>query len=206
MARPHPFRSVSYENDATIACVGAHKGRDGGVVIVGTGSVGLAIIGGREMRVGGYGFPVSDEGSGAYLGFNAIRLALRAQDGRTAMTAFTRELMARFDNDPFEVVAWVDHATATDYAKFAPLMMHHAESGDPLARQIVVRAAEEINELARQLASRGVKRLALLGGLGARIASWLGPDVQQRLVASEGDALDGALYLARRAAKKIHAA
>ncbi len=30
------------------------------------------------MRVGGYGFPISDEGSGADLGLKAIRLALRA--------------------------------------------------------------------------------------------------------------------------------
>jgi glucosamine kinase len=206
IARQHPFRSVRYENDATIACVGAHKGRDGGVVIVGTGSVGLAIIGGREIRVGGYGFPISDEASGADLGLHAIRLALRTHDGRTAKTGFTRELMARFDNDAFEVVAWADHATATDYAKFAPLVMHHAENGDPLAAQIVVCAAEEINELAGRLSNCGVKRFALLGGLGARMTPWLAPDVQQRLVASQGDALDGALHLARRAANTKHAA
>ncbi|MGB7694318.1 MAG: BadF/BadG/BcrA/BcrD ATPase family protein, partial [Pseudolabrys sp.] len=65
---PHPFRSVTYIHDATIACIGAHGGRDGGIVIVGTGSVGFAVIGGREFRIGGYGFPISDEGSGADLG------------------------------------------------------------------------------------------------------------------------------------------
>jgi glucosamine kinase len=37
MARPHPFHSVVYVNDATIACIGAHGGRDGGIVIIGTG-------------------------------------------------------------------------------------------------------------------------------------------------------------------------
>jgi glucosamine kinase len=37
MARPHPFRSVVYVNDAAIACIGAHGGRDGGIVIIGTG-------------------------------------------------------------------------------------------------------------------------------------------------------------------------
>src|ERR1700731_4548296 len=40
-ARPHRFASVVYVNDATIACLGAHRGRNGGVVIVGTGSVAL---------------------------------------------------------------------------------------------------------------------------------------------------------------------
>src|SRR5205823_10217756 len=107
-ARPHPFRTARYMNDATIACLGAHQGRDGGIVIVGTGSVGLAVLGEREIRIGGYGFPVSDEGSGADLGLNAIRLALRAHDARIAATRLTRAIMARFGNDPFEGVAWMD--------------------------------------------------------------------------------------------------
>ena len=70
---PHPFRSVVYAHDATIACIGAHGAKDGGIVIVGTGSVGFAVVGEREIRVGGYGFPISDEGSGADLGLHAIR-------------------------------------------------------------------------------------------------------------------------------------
>ncbi len=56
MQRPHPFRSVVYVNDATIACIGAHGERDGGIVIVGTGSVGFAVVGGvrgegRRLRL-----------------------------------------------------------------------------------------------------------------------------------------------------------
>ena len=108
MQRPHPFRSVVYAHDATIACIGAHGARDGGIVIVGTGSVGFAVVGGREVRVGGYGFPISDEGSGADLGLHAIRLALRAYDERAVDSNLTRDVMTRFHNDPFEAVAWMD--------------------------------------------------------------------------------------------------
>src|SRR5665811_875011 len=87
------FRSVVYAHDATIACIGAHGARDGGIVIVGTGSVGFALVGGREIRVGGYGFPISDEGSGADLGLHTIRLALRAYDERAVGTSLTRDVM-----------------------------------------------------------------------------------------------------------------
>src|SRR3954454_13014857 len=128
--QPHPFQSVVYSHDATIACIGAHGGRDGGIVIVGTGSVGFAVIGERDIRVGGYGFPISDEGSGADLGLHAIRLALRAHDERVVGTKLTHDVMMRFHNDPFEAVAWMDKATATDYASFAPLVMRHADDGD----------------------------------------------------------------------------
>jgi len=199
-ARPHPFRTVTYTNDATIACIGAHSGRDGGIVIVGTGSVGLALKDGREIRVGGYGFPVSDQGSGADLGLRAIRCSLRGCDGRIAPTPLTRAIMARFANDPFEIVAWADQATATDYAHFAPLVMEHAESGDSAAREIVINAAREVDSLARRLVAQGVTRIALVGGVAGRMEPWLADDVRRTLVRAEGDAVDGALFLARHLA------
>jgi glucosamine kinase len=202
LLRPHPFRSVVYTHDATIACIGAHGARDGGIVIVGTGSVAFAIIDGREVRIGGYGFPISDEGSGADLGLHAIRLALRAHDERAVGTTFTQEVMMRFHNDPFEVVAWMDHATATDYATFAPLVIRHADAGDPVGRRILRDAAEQIDDLVRRLSESGVSRIALLGGLASSMQPWLAPDVQRRLVPVEGDAVDGALKLARRAVMK----
>jgi glucosamine kinase len=200
IARKHPYRSVVYVNDATIACIGAHAGADGGIVIVGTGSIGFAVVGGREIRVGGYGFPISDEGSGADLGLHGIRLALRSHDGRGAETDFTREVMARFGSDPFEAVAWMDRAHATDYATFAPLVVRHANDGDSVARAAIRDAAEKIDDLVRQLIERGAPRVALLGGLATPMEPWLAPDVQRRLSPMQGDAVDGALYLARRAA------
>ena len=202
MRRPHPFRSVAYVHDATIACIGAHGARDGGIVIVGTGSVGFAVVGEREFRVGGYGFPISDEGSGADVGLHAIRLALRAYDDRAVDSNLTRDVMTRFHDDPFEAVAWMDPATATDYATFAPLVLRHADAGDPVARRIVRDAAEQIDELVRRLAECGASRIALLGGLASSMQPWLAPDVQRRLVPVEGDAVDGALHLARRAVMK----
>jgi glucosamine kinase len=165
MQQPHPFRSVIYVHDATIACIGAHGARDGGIVIIGTGSVGFSLVGGREFRIGGYGFPISDEGSGADLGLQAIRLALRAYDERAVGASLTREVMMRFNNDPFDAVAWMDRATATDYAAFAPLVIRHADAGDPIARRIVRDAAEQIDELVRRLSECGAPKVALLGGL-----------------------------------------
>jgi glucosamine kinase len=198
IAHPHPFRAVTYVNDATTACLGAHAGRDGGIVIVGTGSIGYAVVGGREVRVGGYGFPISDEGSGADIGLHAIRLALRAHDARANSSNLTHEVMARFHDDPYEAVAWMDKATATDYATFAPMVMRHADDGDPVGRRIVRDAAEQIDELARRLVECGAPRIALLGGLASPMLAWLAPDVQRRIAPVEGDAVDGALLLARR--------
>jgi glucosamine kinase len=202
-ARPQPFRSALYVNDANIACIGAHSGRDVGIVIIGTGSAGFAVVRGREVTVGGYGFPISDEGSGADLGLRAIRLSLRACDSRIVATRLTCDVMARFDGDPFAVIAWMDHATATDFATLAPLVMHHADNGDPVGRRIVRAAAVQVDALVRRLIECGAPRIALVGGLASPMTPWLAPDVQRRLSPAEGDGVAGALLLARRASTEL---
>ena len=52
------------------------------MIIAGTGSIGWAMVSGRQHRVGGWGLDVSDEGSGAWLGREVLRQVLWAHDGR----------------------------------------------------------------------------------------------------------------------------
>ncbi len=197
---PHPFRTVVYASDASVACLGAHTGQDGGIVVLGTGSVGFARVTGRELRIGGYGFPVSDEGSGADLGLQAVRLALRAHDGRLRPTTFLLEIIGKLGPDPFSLIAWAEQATATEYASLAPIVLGYAEAGDPFAQEIAVDAAGHADMLIRSLVEFGAPRICLLGGLASRLARWLSPDVLRFVSAPEGDAVAGSLLLARREA------
>lgn len=197
---PGRFASAIYASDAEAACLGAHSGQDGAIVIAGTGSIGIGYVDGRELRVGGYGFPVSDEGSGAALGLHALQMALRAQDGRVEQTSLLAEVMQRFRDDPFEVVSWMDQATASDYATIAPVVLRHADQGDSAARKIVQHGAEQIDALVRTLAALGAARITLLGGLSSALEPWLAPDVRRRLKPADGDAVSGAIFLAKRAA------
>jgi glucosamine kinase len=190
---PHPFRKVVYATDAKVACLGAHSGRDGGIVVLGTGSVGFARVKGREIRIGGYGFPISDEGSGADLRLQAVRLALRAHDGRAIPTPFLLEVMERLGPDAFTLVAWAEQATATEYASLAPVALSYAEAGDPFAEEIVAEGARHVDVLIRSLAECGVPRISLLGGPASRLVQWLSPDVLQFLSPPEGDAVAGGL-------------
>jgi len=198
----HPFRGIAFTSDGMGACLGAHSGRDGAIVIAGTGSIGLGFVEGRDLRVGGYGFPISDEGSGADLGLKAVQLALRAHDGRQDRSALLTEIMLRFHDDPMEAVAWMDRATATDYAALAPTVMRHADQGDAAGRRIVQSAAEQIDTLVRTLFDKGAPRVTLLGGLASPLEPWLAPDVRRRLKPADGDAVSGAIILARRLARE----
>lgn len=192
-----PFARTLLTTDAHAACVGAHGGRNGGIIVVGTGSVGWGIVGGREHRVGGWGFPVSDEGSGAWLGCEAARRVLWAYDGRAPWTGLTKKLLERFDGDPHAIVRWMGQARPRDFAVLAPTVLDYAERGDTVAVELMRAAAHHVDVMAAQLASLGVPRLALVGGLAAGLEPWLAPQTREIMVAPEGDALRGALWLAR---------
>jgi glucosamine kinase len=194
----HPFASIVFVSDGMAACLGAHSGADGAIVVAGTGSVGVGLIGGREIRLAGYGFPVSDEGSGADIGLQVVRLALRAADRRGEMTPLLSEVLEAFDHDPYQAVAWSEEARAGDYAALAPVVMRHANQGDPVGRRIVERAADAIGDLLDLFLARGIERLSLVGGLSDAIAPWLTPDLRARLKRPDADAAAGALLVARR--------
>jgi glucosamine kinase len=196
-AHRFPFASIGFASDAAIACLGAHAGEDGGVVIVGTGSIGFARVEGEVVIVGGYGFPISDEGSGADLGLRAIRQSLWARDRRIAHSPMTHAILERFSDSAGEIVTWMDGATATDYAVFSPLVMEHAARGDAVAEPIVQDAAQSVDRLIRVLFERGAPHCCLMGGLSDVLYDWLAVGLRKRLRAPLGDSLDGALLLAR---------
>jgi glucosamine kinase len=199
----HPYRDTVVTTDAHIACVGAHHGKDGGAIIAGTGSCGWAVIGEKQHRIGGWGFPISDEGSGAWLGCETIRRVLWAEDGRIPSSALLTAIAQRFRNDPHLMVAWMTQAKPRDFASLAPVVVEHAVRGDAVGRELLTLAAEHIAALARRLIALGAPRVALVGGLAPHLAPLLAPDVAPFLVAPAGDALDGALHLARQRARDL---
>lgn len=195
-ALPFPFASTVFDTDAGIANLGAHGGGDGAILIIGTGSIAQVRVQGQSFRIGGYGFPISDEGSGAALGLSAMRHALRALDGRTRATPLSTAVTERFDHDVARAIAWMDQATPRDYGSFAPLVMAYAEADDVIARSIVEDAAGHIERFIETIFERGATRCALLGGLSQAMMPWLRARTVARLSEPLGDALDGALYLA----------
>jgi len=199
---PHPFRTAVFVPDAQAACIGAHGGRRGGIVVVGTGSIAWAELNGRKCRVGGWGWPISDEGSGAWLGGEALRRVLWAHDGRIAWSELLLALFARFRSDPEAVVRWMTAAGPRDFATLAPAIVAHAAAGDHVGAELMRLAGEHVDALAQRLVDCGADRLSLVGGLAASIEAWVAPGTRRRLSAPLGDALDGALQLAREAAER----
>jgi len=200
-AARHPFGKAIITTDAHAACIGAHGERDGGIVVVGTGTVGWAMVKGQAYRVGGWGLPLSDEGSGAWLGSEALRRVLWARDGRIAWTPLLRALFVDFNSDPHAIVRWSQHATPRELGAFAPRVFEFGARGDAAAVELIKAAAFHVDALASRLIAVGADRIALVGGCAQSMKQWLGESTTSHLVAPLVDAVHGALHIARSAAR-----
>ncbi|HPE62152.1 MAG TPA: BadF/BadG/BcrA/BcrD ATPase family protein [Thiolinea sp.] len=192
------FARCELRTDAYIACLGAHRGQAGGILILGTGSC-AQIICAREVRTfGGWGFTLGDQGSGAWLGHQAVRLALLALEGIVPDSPLTRAVSADMGAEPTKFLAWSMNARPADFARFAPRVFEHAGEDDPHALALLAQASADVCRLLEVLARYRTGRIALLGGLSGAMSRWLPETIRTTLVPAQGDALDGALLLARQ--------
>ncbi|KAF1040274.1 MAG: Glucosamine kinase GspK [Herbaspirillum frisingense] len=202
------FGALEIANDGVITLLGAHEGRPGAVIAVGTGTIGIAsdIDGGLRV-VDGWGFPTGDDGSGAWMGMRAVHHAQHALDGRAARGPLTEAVLALCveevptDAARDERATLLDWLALADQAAFAraarPVVAHAGD--DAAARAILQDAAAEIASMAAALDPSQRLPLALCGGLAAALQPHLDARQRQRIVDARSDATDGALLLAQRA-------
>ncbi len=161
-------------HDALIALSGATAGEPGLITIAGTGSIAFGRdASGETARAGGWGFIFGDEGSGFYITRQALRAALRFEEGWGRPTSLrpllldataapnVNELLHRFYTPEFP---------RPRVAGFAKLVDDAAETGDVTAREILNEAARELAAIAaavrNQLFDEGEPaRVAYIGGV-----------------------------------------
>jgi len=114
------FAALALDTDGFTTLMGAHDGRPGAIVAIGTGSVGEAMLeDGTKVEVGGWGFPAGDEASGAWMGLRALNHIEQVLDGRVEGGAFAREVIAACGGNRDAVQIWLGRANQTAYASLA---------------------------------------------------------------------------------------
>jgi glucosamine kinase len=192
------FAHVALAKDGATMLLGAFGGKAGVVVAAGTGSVGEALRrDGTRASVGGWGFPVGDEGSGAWLGLSAVRAAQWALDGRGPRGALAEAIYQTIGTHAEAILAWCAQAGQGAYAQLAPHVFAAAEA-DPVAAELLRAAAGSIGEMVDALDPSADLPVVLSGSIGSRLVPYL-PALTARLREPEGDAVDGALLLVRSA-------
>jgi len=198
LARNPGYARLLGETDAFAMLVGAHDGRPGALIAAGTGSIGeVWRPDGTRASVGGWGFPVGDEGSGAWLGLGAMRLAQGAIDGRAQPGPLARRVWAQCGGDAASLLAWCGRAGQFAYAQLAPAVFE-TEASDLASAGLLARAVTELEALAHALDPAGALPLAVLGSIGQRLAPRFAPALLARCVPAVDGPAAGALTLIRR--------
>jgi glucosamine kinase len=196
-----PFQQSDIVSDGVIALQGAIGDEDGAIGIVGTGTVYIVRRNGELHSIAGWGFQVSDLGSGARLGQLALQESLLAYDGMRPMTRLAEAILREFDGDPEKVVAFARQAKPGDFGRYTPKVFEFAGQGDEIAISILKTGALGIDDALDAVAAMtgGKGRLCLLGGLAPLYPPYLSERHRTKLSEPLADALTGAVELAVKA-------
>ncbi|MBI3207416.1 MAG: ATPase [Candidatus Solibacter usitatus] len=143
-----PAEHIHVTNDAVIALSGATAGEPGIITIAGTGSISLGRNArGKTARAGGWGYSFGDEGGGYDLARQALRAALRMEEGWGAPTALHGMLLeasgARNANDLLHQF-YTEAFPRPRIASFSRLVDEAAMNGDAIARELLHNAARQL--------------------------------------------------------------
>ncbi|MEG1520585.1 MAG: BadF/BadG/BcrA/BcrD ATPase family protein [Clostridia bacterium] len=148
------------------------QGRDGIVVLAGTGSFAAAIIGGEcQSKIGGWGTILGDEGSGYDIGLSAIKHAIQDfDDGRE--TSFTKLVKEHFQIESVETLRKIIYSDKQARAKIADVckkVCDLAKLGDVDCNAILKNACDELAKMANRVyiksESNEILPVHLAGGL-----------------------------------------
>ena len=177
-------------NDALIALVAAAGESPGIVVVAGTGSIAYGRNArGLAARAGGWGHMIGDEGSGYWIGRQALAAAVREVDGRGPRTALTEDVLVHFGvPDPAGLVSIVYNREVprANVATLGPIVERARDRGDAVATQILEHAADELSlaaaSVAARLEMRGDAFPFVLAGSMFRVVPSLAEGLRRRLV------------------------
>jgi N-acetylglucosamine kinase-like BadF-type ATPase len=207
-----PLISAQIEivGDTVISLEAAFGSGPGVIVIAGTGAIcyGRNQLG-KTARASGWGFAISDEGSGHWIGREAIRLALRAHDEGKQPPLLESAMKALRANSVEQFIVMAN--ASLNGAMLFPAVLASADAGDMLARKVLEQAGRELASstgiVIRRLFSAGAPTpVAMVGGVFRNSAlvrqvfynslrsEFPGAVIQETVV----DPVYGALALARR--------
>lgn len=180
---------LTIDTDARIGLEGAFNGAPGIAIIAGTGSV---VIGktadDSTTMIGGWGRALGDEGSGYYLGLEALKSLRLYYDQRGGSEMLASSIAAQFGLNSRDRIISAIYQEKFEFSTLAPLVLACAAKGDEVSLAILRAGASELAEQARVLAGRlgitGTIPIAFFGGLieSENIYSSLMKDIITRLL------------------------
>lgn len=189
---------VVVHTDGHAQLIGATNGKPGICLAVGTGSVMHWLDRqGQHGMSGGWGFPVGDQGSGAWLGMRSLQIFIAYRDGRSHPSALTSLVEDRIGTSVSAIQQWTTQTRSDVMAQLAPLVFEAAANHDTSALALIDEAVEQCMQLVQHAPPD--LPVYIVGGVGEQLSSMLMRQLGDRHQRSCGDALRGLWHLARSA-------
>ncbi len=156
---------IQVVGDMVIAMEAAFANKPGAVVIAGTGSIAYGRNkDGQTARAGGWGFAISDEGSGHWIGRAAISQVMRAQDEDEASpTGLALSILHAWHLRTLdELVRAANASPSADFSNLFPHVLAAADAGDAIARSVLTQAGAELAGLAKIVIGRVFEEAATI--------------------------------------------
>lgn len=192
-----PCAHVHVTNDPDIVLAGALGADDGCIAAPGTGSFFISRKNGEIRRLGGWGFVLGDEASGANMGRHLLAITLHAHDKIRPHTDLTREVLTEFSDDPSKIVQFANSSTPGDFGKYARRIVAAGQAGDPVGILLMQEGADWIETAVQALGYTPGMKVVLWGGLGQTYIPYLPETIVSDIVEPLGDGMSGAIRLAK---------
>ena len=207
--------SLLLAGDEEIALDGAFRGGPGILIIAGTGSNVLGrAADGAMYQAGGWGPALGDEGSGFWIGQEALRAGFWAKDRGIATNLLTEIGEFWGAKSLGEIVEMANARPGPDFPALTPVVVRCAEAGDELAAAVLERAgvelAEQVSLVALKMQETGrqgkieaaytgsvLEHISLVRSAMVKALKTSSPSV--KVVEGAVDSLEGALWRAREA-------
>lgn len=197
LAIKHPFSHLTVISDLHAACLGAHSGDEGALIICGTGSAGTVYRNNKFEDKGGYGLNVGDNASAAWLGKESVKYALLAFDGMQEKSELFVRLIAHLQvTTSLQLVQKVSSFTPTTYGKLAPLVVDAMQDNCDVSKGLILQGASYLSSLGSSLCSDSSKSLPLciVGGMAKVYLPFIEKSIRDKLVTPKYDAQRGAIF------------
>ena len=181
--------SPGYVPDLEVAFAGGTPASDGAVLVAGTGAAAGSLTDHRLTRTAdGHGWLLGDDGSGFWLGREAVRATLRTLDAGGNPGALVDSVLRELDADRTErqrdrVIQAVNSRPGVRLSALAPLVTAAYRTGDPQARSIVERAAAALLATLGLIRDPAESTPIVLAGSLAGDASPVGAELRTLLAA-----------------------
>jgi len=137
-----------FENDVVGAWAAVTGGEAGIVAIAGTGATSLGMNArGEFWRTDGWDYVLGDAGSGYRIGLEGIHEAMKMLDGRREPTSLALQMSECYGVDDAPAMRRLADSGSLGKLRIADFARHvseAADAGDPVAREILARASNDI--------------------------------------------------------------